>query len=307
MTQSRAERRRAMRDAAKKTPEAFVIAPRGSQAPLALSYIFFVAASMALASTQGWEFWAPGWSVYAALGYAGLVAGFLAGFALWVRAKSRFFWSWRWYLWVAAILLVGLVLGGSWAAWIAGRIEHRRYTQTVERHKDLINTTEQWAVGTAWTAAQCSRARTQQKELWSDLMNAPAAPNIPQLSLAVAVEQVLFQAGCSDEWPVLNQTRLTAPTRWQTSAPVHTERMWKGWRDVWPKLPTGCVWEANRAQSLGNTSRSRTISAVCAVLASDDMRPWVPNAVADAVFVQEGEGADDAPPAPAPLPITEEG
>lgn len=280
---SRAERRRILREQRKN--EKLGLTPEDPSKPkiqrnkirklvLGITLLFAAAASWAM--VRGGKIWLynPIWlDVLGGMGILGILG---TGLVLWARNKDSFTLKIGWLVRLTLAFVLGITMGYFYAHTFRQVGEYLDLRGLQQRHGQIIDMTSAWD-GQSWEGKQCQAFEPMMNNLVDDVMGKELPPTGSAYRLVMSINQIGYLAGCDIDFGKQIQAVVDDNHQWEKSASWHYRslRLWIN-QVGWPRVETGCKWEAKRAKIGGNDELSKTIEKMCNISGLKQLEAWNP-------------------------------
>ena len=173
----------------------------------------------------------------------------IGSFEMWRRYRSQFVWRKRWTFYFAGSFFVGLVLAVLWTTAIGQWQARDKFDNFLHKHAAVIEASEQWTPGTAWSESQCSAQETNQHKMLTELFRSKEPPALNEVGVLISIQQVSYQAGCKDQWNDMKNFMLNIPSSWEGKYPKKYAQVMAYLNEKWPNSYMGCQMEFSRAKT----------------------------------------------------------
>lgn len=252
---------------------------KGSQRKLVAALSLLIAFCATIGIALGGKLWihAPIWLII--IGWLGAAAMGIIGFFLWVKNKSSFNFEGSWVLKFAVAFLLGVTSSYAYSQMIREVGEAVQIQKIKKENSALIEMTQSWD-GSSWKGDNCKKFESLLKKLDADVLGGEIPPTGVSYRLLLAVIQVGYQAGCEINFDTHIQALLDKDGKWKKAAPwqYNTLRIWVN-QTGWPRIETGCRWEARRAMVDGNEELATEIQSSCNPTRLGKLEAWDPGRI----------------------------
>lgn len=241
---------------------------------LILSFIGMVVFCSSVAIIFGTKIWIDNYLWVNVISWVIIILILVFSIKLWANKKKYFKFSKVWLFYTLVITAFGVWGGYQFTSTVSDINTIFKINEIKEKHGSLIKATSMFD-GRQWDSDKCQKYGHQMEVMRSDIMGRDFAPTRYEFNIIMAVNQIMFISGCDVEFEGLAESLLDKNNKWKNTSPwrYFVLRAWAN-EVGWPRDFTGCLWEAQRAEVLGNKALSEQIKQLCVPKEKDRITPW---------------------------------